>query len=166
MQTEWPTSGEIDIIEAINAMDNNQIALHALSGCMKLDVAGQQTGGTIERNCSTPKGCIVAERKRNSYGPGFAAAGGGVFATQITASGIYVWFWSVSPSIKVSALVSSCISQRPDIPDNIKNADSSSNIDTTPWGIPTAAYPAAGCNITRYFPPQNLVLLTSLCGVW
>lgn len=166
MQTEWPTSGEIDIIEAINGMNNNQIALHALPGCMKLDVSGQQTGNTIEKDCSTPKGCIVAETKQNSFGAGFARAGGGVFATQISASGVYVWFWGVSLSLNCRPVYLNVFQQRPNVPDNIKNADSSSNMDTTPWGIPTAAYPAAGCDITKYFPPQNLVLLTSLCGVW
>ncbi len=95
MQTEWPNSGEVDIIESINMMNNNQIALHALPGCVKTEAPGQQTGRTIEGDCSTPKGCIVAETKPNSFGPGFAQAGGGVFASQFAASGIYAWFWSV-----------------------------------------------------------------------
>jgi hypothetical protein len=77
-------------------MDTNQIALHALPGCMKTEVQGRQTGLTLESNCSTVKGCIVRETKPNSYGAGFARAGGGVYAMQFAPSGIYIWFWSVS----------------------------------------------------------------------
>lgn len=91
----WPNAGEIDIIEAINNMDNNQIALHSLQGCKKLDAPNEQTGSTLEADCSVPQGCIVAETKPNSFGPGFAQAGGGVYALQIDVSGIFSWFWSV-----------------------------------------------------------------------
>ncbi|CAA7259416.1 unnamed protein product [Cyclocybe aegerita] len=148
LQEEWPLAGEIDIIEAINGMNNNQIALHTKQGCFQAQNV-EQTGRTIERDCSTPRGCIVAETKANSFGPGFAQAGGGVYVTQIADSGIFFWFWS-----------------RNDIPENIRSATSASQIDTTSWGIPTAAYPAVSCNMTEFFPPQTLVLLTTLCGVW
>jgi hypothetical protein len=94
MQEEWPLAGEIDIIEAINGMTNNQVALHTPPGCYQAQNPGQ-SGTTLEGDCSKDQGCIVAETKPNSYGPGFAAAGGGVYAIQIAASGIYSWFWSV-----------------------------------------------------------------------
>lgn len=95
IETAWPLSGEIDIIEAINNMDNNQIALHTVQGCtQQLFTPPAQTGNTLETDCSVPRGCIVAE-KADSFGPGFAAAGGGVFALQMEVSGIYVWYWSV-----------------------------------------------------------------------
>jgi hypothetical protein len=77
-------------------MENNQIALHALPGCIKTEVSGTQTGTTLESNCSSVKGCIVRETKPNSFGAGFARAGGGVYAMQFAPSGIYIWFWSVS----------------------------------------------------------------------
>ncbi|KAF9528060.1 glycoside hydrolase family 16 protein [Crepidotus variabilis] len=150
IEQEWPLAGEIDIIEGINGMENNQVALHALGGCLKAEVPGQQTGVTIEGDCSKPQGCLVAETKPNSFGMGFAKAGGGVFALQMEESGIYSWFWS-----------------RPDIPANVQNGQfSSQSIDTSRWGIPSAGYPSSRCNITQFFPPQNLVLLTTLCGVW
>ncbi|KAF9443295.1 glycoside hydrolase family 16 protein [Macrolepiota fuliginosa MF-IS2] len=144
----WPGGGEIDIIEGINMLNNNQIALHTTSGCFQ-DPNPGQTGNTVERDCSTPRGCLVAENKPNSWGPGFAQAGGGVWALQIDVAGIFVWFWS-----------------RPDIPGNVNSANSSSNIDTAAWGPPSASYPAASCNISQYFTPQQLVLLTTLCGTW
>lgn len=148
MQTEWPTSGEIDIIEAINGMNNNQIALHALPGCMKVDVAGQQTGGTIDNDCSTPKGCIVAENKRNSYGPGFATAGGGVFATQISASGIYVWFWSVSLSLNLSPRVSPFLSNRDPISQKISRGQI----------LLRTSKPHRGASLPQHFQSQDAIL--------
>ncbi|PPQ92756.1 hypothetical protein CVT25_003865 [Psilocybe cyanescens] len=148
MQEEWPNAGEIDIIEAINNMDHNQIALHTPGGCFQAPDP-DQTGTTLAQDCSTNRGCIVAETKPNSFGSGFAQAGGGVYAVQMATTGINAWFWG-----------------RADIPDNLKTATSTSNIDVTNWGLPTAAYPASTCNMTQYFPPQNLVLLTTLCGHW
>jgi hypothetical protein len=96
IETEWPLSGEIDIIEAINDMNNNQVALHTVQGCaQQVLTPPAQTGHTVGTDCSVPEGCLVTESQPNSYGPGFAAAGGGVYALQMEVSGIYVWFWSV-----------------------------------------------------------------------
>ncbi len=92
---EWPGGGEIDVIEGINMMDHNQVALHTTPGCFQAQNPGQ-TGQTIEGDCSTSQGCLVAENKPNSWGPGFAQAGGGVWALQIDVAGIFVWYWSVS----------------------------------------------------------------------
>ncbi|KAF9528061.1 glycoside hydrolase family 16 protein [Crepidotus variabilis] len=150
IEEEWPNAGEIDIIEGINGMQNNQVALHALGGCVKTETPGMQLGNTLETDCSKPQGCIVAESKPNSYGEGFAKAGGGVFALQMEESGISSWFWG-----------------RNDIPTELQNHDfDSQQLDTSTWGIPTASYPGSSCNVSHFFPPQNLVLLTTLCGVW
>ena len=87
----WPYGGEIDIVEGINLMGANQMALHTINGCMhptpsnQLGQSGTGQGGV---DCSTGAGCTVLELKPNSYGPGFAAAGGGVFATQFDSAGI------------------------------------------------------------------------------
>lgn len=150
LQSTWPGSGEIDIVEAINGMTRNQIALHTPQGCNQATTATQlQSGTTANTNCAEPRGCIVMENKQASFGAAFGEGGGGVYAMSMEREGVYVWFWS-----------------RADIPSSISTATSSSTMDTTSWGLPTAAYPASGCNITQYFPPQNLVLLTTLCGAW
>ncbi|KAF8054963.1 concanavalin A-like lectin/glucanase domain-containing protein [Lyophyllum atratum] len=145
---EWPHAGEIDIIEGINLMGNNQMALHADAGCAQA-ANPAQSGKTLEGDCSLDRGCIVAETKPNSFGKGFADAGGGVFAVQMDVSGVYMWYWS-----------------RPQIPDIIKSATSTSNMDPAAFGMPSASYPATGCNITQFFGPQQFVLLTTLCGSW
>ncbi|KAE9388683.1 hypothetical protein BT96DRAFT_1073032 [Gymnopus androsaceus JB14] len=144
----WPNSGEIDIIEAINNLASNQYALHTTPGCF-LASNTVQTGIITENDCSTGQGCVVQETKPNSFGSGFAEAGGGVVATQLDVSGIFMWFWP-----------------RSNIPASISNATTSSNMDLSDWGTPTAAYVSSACNISEYFQPQNLVIDITLCGVW
>ena len=78
-------------------MTNNQYALHTPPGCSQADIV-TQSGTTDETDCATDQGCLVAENKPDSYGPGFAAAGGGVFALQLDATGINIWFFSVCPT--------------------------------------------------------------------
>ncbi|KAG6851084.1 hypothetical protein H0H87_001523 [Tephrocybe sp. NHM501043] len=39
-------------------------------------------------------------------------------------------------------------------------------MDTTTFGMPSASYPATGCNFAEFFGPQQLVLVTTLCGSW
>ena len=104
-ETTWPGSGEIDIIEAINDMENNQVALHTDVGCYQANVT-TQSGTTFEIDCSTAQGCDVGENKPNSYGESFAEAGGGVFALQLDAAGINLWFFSVCRTSMSFALIS------------------------------------------------------------
>ena len=56
--------------------------------------------------------------------------------------------------------------QRPNIPPSLQQATTSSQLDISTWGIPTASYPNSTCTMETFFPPQQLVLLTTLCGVW
>ena len=93
-EVTWPGAGEIDIIEGINEMTNNQVALHTTVGCYQANVT-TQSGTTFEIDCSTPQGCDVGESKPNSYGASFTEAGGGVFALQFDATGANLWFFSV-----------------------------------------------------------------------
>ncbi|THV07260.1 hypothetical protein K435DRAFT_959858 [Dendrothele bispora CBS 962.96] len=144
----WPDDGEIDIMEAINLMPNNQMALHTTSGCMHTTPPNQM-GQTLENDCSTPSGCTVGELQPNSFGSGFAAMGGGVWATQFDVQGIFIWFWS-----------------RPNIPPSILGSTSISPIDISDFGPPSASYLATSCDITEFFTPQNLVLDITLCGIW
>lgn len=144
----WPQDGEIDIIEAINMMTYNQMSIHTTPGCTdngseyQLGISGPTT------DCSQPPGCTVMETSPSSYAGDFAAAGGGVWATQFDVSGIFIWFWS-----------------RPNIPASINQANTSS-VDVTQWGTPHASYFSNTCNITQFYTAQNLVLDITLCGVW
>lgn len=76
-----------------------------------------------------------------------------------------IWFWSVRPLFQI-AFLTNVLSQRPNIPQSILSATSTSSIDVSQWGPPSASFPATTCNITEFFTPQNLVLDITLCGVW
>ena len=76
-------------------MSANQMAIHTTNGCTT-NSSIAQTGTIGFTDCSAGSGCTVHETKPNSFGAGFAAAGGGVWATQFDVAGVYMWFWSVS----------------------------------------------------------------------
>ncbi|TFK99285.1 concanavalin A-like lectin/glucanase domain-containing protein [Pterulicium gracile] len=152
---DWPDTGEIDIIEYVNLMSFNQVALHTVTGCVQSpDVltSNAQTGRSREMDCSLgkgPGGCVVEETKPNSNAAAFAQHGGGVFATQFEASGIFIWFWP-----------------RAQVPNSIRQSTSTSPLDIADFGPPTAAYPSSTCDIERFFSAQQLVLNIAICGDW
>lgn len=82
-----PNDGEIDIIEAVNVMTANQMALHTTTGCVHPN-GTYETGIPGGADCSTAAGCTVTESSPNSYESGFALVGGGVWACQFDVSGI------------------------------------------------------------------------------
>ncbi|KAI0746933.1 concanavalin A-like lectin/glucanase domain-containing protein [Daedaleopsis nitida] len=139
----WPDNGEIDIMESINLMPDNQMAIHTTEGCF------YNNDPTITAsNCTAGPGCTVHEQKPNSFGAGFAAAGGGVWATQFDVAGIYIWFWN-----------------RADVPEQLNQ--NTSVLDISSWGKPSASYPVTPeCDLTKYFTPQQIVLDIALCGDW
>ncbi|KAG6915217.1 hypothetical protein DXG01_012688 [Tephrocybe rancida] len=115
-----------------------------------MDHNQMSTGISQELDSSKPSGCVVDETAPNSYQAGFAAAGGGVFATKFDVSGIFIWFWS-----------------RSNIPQSILEAQSASlPLDVSDWGPPSGSFPATTCDIRKFFSPQNLVLDITLCGGW
>ncbi|KAG9218256.1 hypothetical protein CCMSSC00406_0005937 [Pleurotus cornucopiae] len=141
-------AGEIDIMEGINLMTSNQMALHTLPGCTHTTPPNQM-GITRENDCSEPSGCVVAETSPGSLGAPFAAAGGGVWAVQFDVAGVFMWFWG-----------------RANIPPSVIQATSTSPLDVSQWGPPSASYPSTSCNITQFFSAQNIVLDITLCGSW
>ncbi|KAM6492062.1 glycoside hydrolase family 16 protein [Amanita muscaria] len=149
----WPNDGEIDIIEGVNLMTSNNYALHTTSGCT-VSAGGNMTGTLTNTNClstyTNDQGCSILETNPNSFGGAFSNANGGVWATQIDVSGVYMWFWS-----------------RKDVPSSITSATSRSpiNIDGS-WGTPSAAFPNTTCNFPQCFQPQQLILSTNICGDW
>lgn len=90
--TEWPSHGEIDIIEGVNLMPNNEYSLHANPG-FAVPGNSSQTGKFLTTDCSQGNGCAINETAPNSFGEGFAQNGGGVWAAQFDTSGI-LWVQS------------------------------------------------------------------------
>ena len=83
----WPDDGEIDIIEGVNRMTFNQMALHTLTGCTAA-TGTNQTGTAGPADCAPKTGCTVKENQPGSYGPAFSDNGGGVWATLFDTTGI------------------------------------------------------------------------------
>ncbi|KAL0240401.1 hypothetical protein I308_106653 [Cryptococcus tetragattii IND107] len=145
----WPAGGEIDISEGINLRTNNMVALHTTGGTCTISNSSSMTGSITYDNCdisqNSDSGCTVNDTNVNSYGEGFAAAGGGVLVAEWATDGIRVWFLTrnaVPSSLSVSA----------------------SSIDTSTLGEPVAQYSSDTCDVQNLFGPQTLTIDITLCG--
>lgn len=148
----WPQNGEIDILEGANDQVNNQITLHTAPGC-SIDNQGF-SGQLVTPNCDVNApgqdknaGCAIRHPMADSmsFGAGFNAVNGGVYATEWTSQGISVWHFP-----------------RADIPADI----SLGNPDPTSWGLPVAKFAGDGCNIDQHFQNHNIIFDTTFCGDW
>ncbi|BGP16036.1 hypothetical protein JCM10213v2_004030 [Rhodosporidiobolus nylandii] len=138
--TDWPSNGEIDILEGVNLETTNQYTLHVKDSDCKQSSSVDITGNAVEANndCNANNdgnaGCSYAEPASGSYGEDFNKKGGGVFVTEFTADAISIWFWS-----------------RADIPENIV----SGSPDSSTWGKPSATWPKDSCDIASYFDASS-----------
>lgn len=137
----WPNSGEIDIIEGVNQQSQNDMTLHTNSGC-SITNTGNYTGAMGTSNCdvnapgqATNAGCQIASQDSSTYGAGFNAASGGVYATEWTSNMISIWFFP-----------------RGSIPSDI----GAGNPDPANWGEPQANF-QGGCDIDSHFTNQQIV---------
>ncbi|KAI9873128.1 MAG: hypothetical protein M1830_000807 [Pleopsidium flavum] len=147
---DWPNSGEIDIFEGVNQQSQNDVTLHTNAGC-SITNNGAFTGTLTTPNCDgnapgqpNNAGCQIADSATNSYGAGFNANGGGVYATEWTSSAISVYFFP-----------------RGSIPSDI----GSGNPNPAGWGKPLAQF-QGGCDIDAHFQNQQIVFDTTFCGDW
>lgn len=144
----WPQGGEIDTMEGVNRMPSSQMALHTTPGCQQVNPVQTSTlvNGT---NCASGNGdghgCVTTNDDPASFGEAFARAQGGVFVTEFAATGISMWFFP-----------------REQVPESI--TASRTSVDTASLGVPMANWPSGGCDIPRFFQPQNLVFTVTLCG--
>jgi len=146
----WPASGEIDIIEGVNAQSTDSITLHTAAGCTIANPNSQSGTNTLTTNCNQDNantGCGVSTANTNAFGAGFNRVGGGVYAMQWASSGIYVWFF-----------------QRGSIPSDITEE----NPNTMAWGTPMATFESGngGCDFNTAFQNHNIVFDTTFCGGW
>lgn len=146
----WPNSGEIDIIEGVNSQSTNLMTAHTNAGCT-ITSTGKFAGTMETANCdinapnqATNAGCSISTGSSQSFGSGFNAGGGGVYATQWTGSAISIWFFPRSA-----------------IPADV-NFGSPNPED---WGLPTAQF-AGGCDIDEHFVNQQIMFDVTFCGQW
>ena len=148
-QQTWPQGGEIDIIEGVNAAPNNSMTLHTNAGCTIQNTGFSGTVATTNcdvKDSGQPEnaGCGITSPDTTSFGAGFNANRGGVYATEWTSQAIKIWFFP-----------------RSKIPSDI---DAKTPSPST-WGQPTAQFQGS-CNINSHFKNHNLIFNTAFCGQW
>jgi hypothetical protein len=84
-------------------------------------------------------GCGITDSLATSYGAAFASAGGGVFVTELSETGISIWFFARSA-----------------VPSAVSSAGDG-GLDTRGLGTPSAFWANGGCEIEKYFGDQNLI---------
>jgi hypothetical protein len=139
---DWPTNGEIDIIEGVNSESANLMTLHTDAGCSVSNSVTPYSGNLVTPNCdvnapgqATNAGCSIDSTSSQTFGSGFNAIGGGVYATEWTSAAISIYFFP-----------------RDAIPADI----SSGYPDPTGWGMPQAVF-SGGCDVDSHVVDQQIV---------
>lgn len=144
----WPNNGEIDIIEEVNDANNDQSTLHTGSNCDFSNVKKNFTGNMKNGNCTSSHnvnhGCDVENNDNKSFGPNYNGNSGGIFVTQWTDDGIFMWWFE----------------------NNKWPSDIFSNPNTCQYGIPYAAFPFGSWCTKDHFKNHTIILDINLCGSW
>ncbi|KAF9524553.1 concanavalin A-like lectin/glucanase domain-containing protein [Crepidotus variabilis] len=159
--TNWPSGGEIDIIEGVNNQAANQATIHTTSGCSMPPSSNPasnrtQLGSDTQNKCDWEvnynAGCGVSFPKSGppTFGPAFNKAGGGWFVLERTPTVMKIWFWSRND---------------PTVPAEVKSKYSAV-VNPSTYGIPYAYFPNTQCEFNKYFKENNLVINLTLCGDW
>jgi hypothetical protein len=140
----WPSDGEIDIIEGVNLQDHNEIVMHTAGTCSIKDEG--MSGSVNATGCGEDLGTIgcVIEGHKGSYGTSFNKQGGGVYAMDWTEQYLKIWFFP-----------------RDSIPASITNG----NPDVSKFGTPMALV-EEGCDVANSFKAQSFIFDTTFCGDW
>jgi len=146
--SNWPTNGEIDVMEAVNnASTGNQMTLHTTNDC-KMSVKRKETGKVLESNCYNGTdgnaGCGV-QGATDTFGEEFNTAGGGVMAMELRSAGIRMWQFG-----------------RSSIPSDI----TAETPDPSTWGEALADFPSTDCDIGSHFKNQSIIVNIDVCGTW
>ena len=146
----WPTNGEIDIMEAVNVVDDigNHMALHSSEGC-SMKAKRKQTGDAASSDCVSNEklgndGCAV-KADEFTFGPTFNARRGGVIAMELRSEGIRMWDW-----------------WRGTVPADI----TAGTPDPSTWKKASSDFPNTHCDIDTHFKNQSIIANIDLCGDW
>ncbi|GJJ13315.1 hypothetical protein Clacol_007567 [Clathrus columnatus] len=153
-QDNWPTNGEIDIIEGVNLGTSNQMTLHTAPGCT-LDTSAAPakfnelafTGNVLSTVCNalvdSNSGCGVLDPNPTSFGQAIENNGGAVFAMLWDTIGIRIWHFNrCNTPADLTAMAPNPVG----------------------WPVPTAFWSTATCPVNQFFQDHVIVINTSLCG--
>ncbi|GIZ42660.1 hypothetical protein CKM354_000591900 [Cercospora kikuchii] len=149
---DWPKNGEIDIIEGINQFQANRMTLHTAPGCYTKNqstYSQQYSGSLLYTNCTAGTGCSIGTLETNTYGDGFNAIGGGIYATEWTEKYISIYFFP-RDLCEQNDIIAGPLGKNP---------------DPSTWGIPLSRFDLT-CNIERNFRNHSIVFDTTFCGDW
>ncbi|KHN94185.1 Glycosyl hydrolase family 16 protein [Metarhizium album ARSEF 1941] len=147
----WPTGGEIDIIEGVNDQNRNILSAHTTAGCeISKSLHGKFLGVQRETDCDVGGdnvGCgyYSPAGDTSAYGNGFNAAQGGVYAMEWDDEFIKIWHFA-----------------RRNIPEDITKKTP----DPTGWGKPDAMFGGQDCDVNKFFNDMKLVININFCGDW
>ncbi|KAF8597916.1 hypothetical protein BDV93DRAFT_499233 [Ceratobasidium sp. AG-I] len=152
---QWPSGGEIDIIEGINNRTYNLASLHTTPGCdMKgmypRVMSGKVNSDLCDAKVNNNQGCGVEFRKPASFGANFNSARGGWYAmSRSKEEGVNVWFWGRDD---------------PSVPEQVRFGHK--HVRTETWGIPEAMFTAENCDMDEHFGLHEIVFDLTFCGDW
>ncbi|KAF2164432.1 glycoside hydrolase family 16 protein [Zasmidium cellare ATCC 36951] len=147
---EWPSKGEIDIIEGVHTDMYNTISMHTSDNCT---IAGSTQSGTLKQNncyagVNGNSGCgsLLDNNAAlpNNYGAGFNQNQGGVYVTEWTSEFVKHWWFP-----------------RGSIPSSITNGAP----DISQFGIPAVNQQGA-CDIDTKFRNMSVIINIDFCGAW
>jgi beta-glucanase (GH16 family) len=143
-EADWPTKGEIDIIEGVNDQSKNIVTLHSGPGCTISGSGSDSSSKVRATDCGAGggfQGCGMDTE--TPYGDALNAIGGGIFAMEWTDQSISVWFF------KHDAAPADLSSPTP---------------DPATWGAPTTKF--TGCDFASHFKEHKIIFDTTFCGDW
>ncbi|KAF4592461.1 glycoside hydrolase family 16 protein [Ophiocordyceps camponoti-floridani] len=153
--SDWPKGGEIDIIEGVNTMKHTSVTAHTIDGCtlqttpegIEDAFSGIQAGTDCGRSKENNIGCGFdpPQHDNSSYGDGFNAVDGGVYAMLWNSKHMKVWHFP-----------------RGDIPSDIE----AKRPDPKGWKTPMAVFGGSECDIDSFFKDLKLIININFCGDW
>ncbi len=148
---QWPNAGEIDIVEGVNSQPANKMTLHTNAG-VAVTNGTDFSGQLVTPNCdidapgqATNAGCQIADVSNITFGSGFNANNGGVYATEWTSEFIKIWFFS-----------------RGSIPSDVA---AGTPTPSDAWGTPSSVF-QGDFNMDAHFQNLQIIFDTTFCGQW
>jgi hypothetical protein len=167
--SDWPTKGEIDIIEYVNTDEVAVTTLHTDEGCdqgnedtsLFTGVWGLGAYGNPADNCD-----VNAADQWANEGCGILGAGStnpqpkvGAAFNALGKGGVYALEWLEDNYIRAFYF------ERDDIPSDIKGR-SSITPDTSTWGLPYARFELGADCPSDHFQKHNIIFDNTFCGDW